>query len=64
MGLDQGLQNLTAGTLKTKKLIGMNSRFAKICTKGQEQKWPIFSVKLFNFAAIFVPMSLCKVLGT
>ena len=48
---DQGLQNWTVGTLKSIKLIGMNSRFAKICTKAQEQKWPIFSVKLFNFSA-------------
>ena len=36
---DQRLQNQTGGTLNTIKLIGMNSRFAKICKKSQEQKW-------------------------
>ena len=61
---DQGLQNWTGGTLKTIKLIGMNSRFAKICTKTQEQKWSFFSVKLFNFSAIFVLVPLCKFLST
>ena len=40
----------------------MNSRFAKICIKAQEQKWPIFSVKLFNFSVIFAPVPLCKFL--
>ena len=39
---DQELQNWTEGTLNTKKLIGMNSRFAKICIKAQEQNdWKI-----------------------
>jgi hypothetical protein len=33
------LQNWAGGTLKPIKLIGMNSRFAKIHEKAQEQKW-------------------------
>jgi hypothetical protein len=33
------LQNGAGGTLKPIKLIGMNSRFAKIHEKAQEQKW-------------------------
>jgi hypothetical protein len=33
------LQNWARGTLKPIKLIGMNSRFAKILEKAQEQKW-------------------------
>ena len=35
---DQGLQNWTVDTLTIIKLIGMNSRFASICIKAQEQK--------------------------
>ena len=36
---DQGLQNWTGGTWNTIKLIGMDSRFALIHEKAQEQKW-------------------------
>ena len=35
---DQGLQNWTGDTLTIVKLIGMNSRFASICIKAQEQQ--------------------------
>ena len=35
---DQGLQNWTGGTWNIIKLIGMNSRFALIHKKAQEQK--------------------------
>ena len=52
---DQGLQNWTGGTLKTIKLIGMNSRFAKICIKAQEQKWlkngTIWQKKISHFCS-------------
>jgi hypothetical protein len=33
------LQNWAGDTLKPIKLIGMNSRFAKIHKEAQEQKW-------------------------
>ena len=33
------LQNWVGGPLKPIKLIGINSRFAKIHKKAQEQKW-------------------------
>ena len=36
---DQGLQNWAGGTFKLIKLIGINSRFALIDKKAQEQKW-------------------------
>ena len=36
---DQGLKNWTGGTWDIIKLIGMNSRFALIHKKAQEQKW-------------------------
>ena len=42
---DQGIQNWTGGTWNTIKLIGMNSRFALIHKKAQEQISGLFSTQ-------------------
>ena len=55
---DQGLQNWTGGTLNIIKLIGMNSRFASICIKAQEQKWPIFFCQIVQFFSHFLFLCL------
>ena len=54
----QELQNWTGGTLNIIKLIGMNSRFASICIKAQEQKWSIFFCQIVQFFSHFLFLCL------
>ena len=54
----QELQNWTGGTLNIIKLIGMNSRFASICIKAQEQKWSSFFCQIVPFFSHFLFLCL------
>jgi hypothetical protein len=61
---DQGLQNWTGGTFNTIKLVGMNSRFACICIKAQEQKmtekWNNLTEKAGSFLFLCLYANRCE----
>ena len=58
---DQGLQNWNGGPFYVIKLIGLNSRFAKICIKAQEQKWPIFFCQIVQFFSHFCSCAFMQI---
>ena len=55
---DQELQNWSGGTLNIIKLIRLNSRFASICIKVQEQKWSSFFCQIVPFFSHFLFLCL------